>query len=751
MKLRTHLFLLTLTTVVPMVLFAAGLIVYHAQLERASVERGMRDTARALTLALDRDLGDIKTAVETLATSVHLDGPGDLRSFYDEAATVSKSFGGWAVLSVPSGQQALNTSRRFGDVLSMPTAQSLAMMRRVAESRQTFVSNVFIGTTSRRPAVIIATPVIRDGLVRYVLDFPFEPKQFTRLLQEAALSPGWVATILDRDGGIVGRVPDADAFVGRKVPAEWLERTAGADEGFFRASLLTESDVYAAYKRSKESGWLVGVAAPVALVRASARRALLVLSAGGGVLLAVASAVAVVLGKRISDPIVALADSLKTQSAPAAPPKATVHEVEELRHALEDAMARRRLLETEQLARVAAEQRAEREQSENRAKDDFLAVLSHELRTPLNSMLGWIRLLRSGGLDAARTAHGLDVIERNVGQQARLISDLLDVSRIVVGRLELAMQMVDLPALAAAVAEAVRPAAEAKEITLTSRLDADAGPVRGDPERLRQVIENLLGNAIKFTPRGGAITVQLERDGGQARLRVTDNGKGIGAEFLPHIFERFRQADSTSTRAHAGLGLGLAIVRHLVELHGGSASAESAGTDQGATFTVTLPIARAARGRSADAALAGGPSASYPLADVKVLVVDDDADTRNLLATVLAQHGAVPTTAIDARDGLAALRRLPPDVLVCDISMPGDDGYALVGQVRALEATTGGRVPALALTAYARPEDRERALAAGFDLHLAKPVEPADFLAAVAQLAGRDGHPPDPAPRAPGS
>jgi signal transduction histidine kinase/ActR/RegA family two-component response regulator len=743
MKLRTHLFLLTLATVVPIVLFAAGLIVYHARLERASVERGMRDTARALTLALDRDLSDIKTGVETLAASVHLDDPADLRSFYDEAATVSRSFGGWAVLSEPSGQQALNTSRRFGDVLPMPSAQSLAMMRSVAESRQTFVSNVFVGTASRRPAVIIAVPVIRDGRVRYVLDFPFEPRQFTRLLQEAALSPGWIATILDRDGGTVGRVPDPEAFVGRRASPVWVERTTGADEGFFRGSLLSGPEVYAAYKRSKESGWVVGVAAPVELVGASARRALLVLSGGGVVLLAVASAVAVVLGKRIADPIVALADSLKTQTPRPPRRRATVREIEELRHALDEAMARRRQLETEQLARAAAEQRAEREQSENRAKDDFLAVLSHELRTPLNSMLGWVRLLKGGGLDPGRAAHGLDVIERNVGQQARLISDLLDVSRIVVGRLELAMQIVDLPRLAAGVAETVRPAAEAEEITLTSRLDADAGPVRGDPERLRQVIENLLGNAIKFTPRGGAIILQLERDGGEARLSVTDNGKGISADFLPHIFERFRQADNTSTRAHAGLGLGLAIVRHLVELHGGRASAESAGEGRGATFTVTLPIVPVG-GRSAEGGRAGSASTSYPLAGVTVLVVDDDGDTRNLLATVLAQHGAVPTTATDARDGMTTLRRLTPDVLVCDIAMPGDDGYAFVGQLRAWEATTGDRVPALALTAYARPEDRDRALAAGFDLHLAKPVEPADFLAAVARLAGRNDRLPGP-------
>ena len=731
MKLRTHLFVLTVAAVVPVVLFAAALIVYHAGLERSTVERGMRDTARALVLALDGDLQDIKSGIETLAASRHLDGAGDLRRFYDEASSVSKSFGGWAVLSDTSGQQLLNTSRPFGTPLPTPTAASLAMMRSVAASRRTFVSNVFTGTVSRRPALIIAVPVIRRGEVRYVLDFPFEPTQFTNLLKAAALSPDWIAVITDRQGGVVGRVPDTDAAVDRTKPGTWATRTANADEGFLKGPLLSETDVYAAFKRSKEAGWVVGVAAPVAVVDASFWRSLLALSTGGFLLLAVASTFAFVLGKRIAEPIVALADSLKAQT-PLALPHSNVTEVEELRKALDDATARRQQLVTEQAARVEAEARATREQAANRAKDDFLAVLSHELRTPLNSMLGWVRLLRAGGLDPSRTAHALEVIERNVAQQARLISDLLDVSRIVIGRLELSRQIVDLPALVAAVVDAVRPVAEAREITLTARLDANAGPVHGDPERLRQVVENIVGNAIKFTPRGGHVTIRLAREEG-ARLTVTDTGRGIEPEFLPHIFERFRQADSTSTRAHAGLGLGLAIVSHLVELHGGRVSAHSDGEGTGATFTVELPIVAVPGDASVEVRdeTAGGQAS---LDRVKVLVVEDDADTRELVASLLAQHGAEPMTAANARDGLEAFRRRPPDVLVCDIAMPGGDGYSFLTEVRASSGDV--YVPAMALTAYARLEDRERALAAGFDVHLAKPVEPTTLVIAVARLAG---------------
>jgi signal transduction histidine kinase/ActR/RegA family two-component response regulator len=739
MTLRTRLFLLTLATVVPIVLFAAALVAYQAHVERATVERGMRDTARALALALDRDLHDIKTGVESLVASRHLDDPVHLARFYDEATAVSKSFGGWAVLSDRSGRQVLNTSRPFGAPLPLPSPDSLEMMRAVARGRQNFVSNVFIGTVSRRPAVIVAVPVIRRDEVRYLLDFSFEPKQLTSLLQEAALSSGWIAIITDRDGGVVARVPDTGASVGHKSPAAWIDRTAAGDEGFVKGALLEPSEVYAAYKRSRQAGWTVGVTAPVSVVEASSRRLLLALSSGGVVLLAIAFVLAFVLSKRISEPIVALADSLKTGATLPPLPRGAVREVEELRRALEEATGRRHLLLMEQAARADAERRAEREEAANRAKDEFLAVLSHELRTPLNSMLGWIKLLRSGVLDAARTSHGLDVIQRNVDQQVRLISDLLDVSRIVARRLELSIKEVDLPRVVAGVAEAMRPAAEAKDITLTSRLATDAGPVLGDPERLGQIVENLAGNAIKFTPRGGHVTIRLVRDR-EARLTVADNGNGIGADFLPHVFERFWQGDATSTRAHTGLGLGLAIVRHLVELHGGRVTAESPGEDLGSTFTVSLPIMSTTSGTPtglADGVIASDVDAPDLLDAVKILVVDDDTDTRDLLATIFADHGATPTVVGNARDALTTARRLAPDVLVCDIAMPAGDGYALVGEVKAWAAAAGMRVAAVAVTAYARAEDRERAIAAGFDVHLAKPVQPAVVLDAVARLVGR--------------
>ena len=446
-----------MATVVPVLLFAAGLIAYNAYVERQSVERGMRDLARALTLVLDRDIRDIKTAVQTLASSRHLDPPPALERFYDDATTVSKSFGGWAVLSEPSGQQVINTSRPFGAPLALPTAASLKMMKSVAADRQPFVSNVFIGTASRRPAVIVAVPVARHDEVRYVLDFPFEPVRFTRMLEEAGLAPGWIGVITDRAGSVVARAPDAEASVGHPAARSWIEKTAGSNEGFLEGRVLSETAVFAAYNRSKESGWVVGVTVPVAVVETPLRRSLFLLSGGGAVLAAVASTLAVVLGKRIAGPIMELADSLKvTSPAPArATSESSVREIEELRRALEEGKARALLLAREQAARGQAE-------AANRAKDDFLAVLSHELRTPLNAMLGWVSMLRSGILDPDQAAHALEVVERNVNQQSRLISDLLDVSRIVVGSVELEMQQVDLPAVVASVVESMRPSAAAE-------------------------------------------------------------------------------------------------------------------------------------------------------------------------------------------------------------------------------------------------------------------------------------------------
>ena len=375
-------------------------------------------------------------------------------------------------------------------------------------------------------------------------------------------------------------------------------------------------------------------------------------------------------------------------------------------------------------------------------KDEFLATLSHELRTPLNAMLGWAQVLRLGKLDSQSAARALETIERNARAQAQLIADLLDVSRIITGKLRLELQPVELPRIIEATLDSVRPGADAKGVHLDVSLDRLTSPVLGDADRLQQVIWNLLSNAIKFTPQGGKVSVHLRQTGGSAEIRVEDTGAGIRPDFLPYVFDRFRQADGALTRTHGGLGLGLSIVRHLVELHGGSVAVASEGEGKGALFTVRLPVRQTV---TEDAASLDDTMELQArvwdvqglLAGVRVLVVEDEEDTRELLVTALEQCGARVTAVSSAAEALANLDRSPPDVLVSDLGMPDEDGFSLIRKVRAREAGQGGGVPAAALTAYARTEDRVRALTSGFQKHLPKPIDPSDLIAAVAALAGR--------------
>ena len=407
--------------------------------------------------------------------------------------------------------------------------------------------------------------------------------------------------------------------------------------------------------------------------------------------------------------------------------------------------------ERERLLVVAQEAREVAERS-SRAKDEFIAVVSHELRTPLTAILGWARMLGSG-LDPEETAEAVEVIQRNALSQSQLIEDLLDISRVISGKLRLDLRAVDLPGVVQEALRTVQPTADSKGVRVESVLDPRAGPVSGDPDRLRQIVWNLLSNAVKFTPKKGKVQVRLVRVNSQVELTVSDTGVGISPTFLPHVFERFTQADSSSTRHHSGLGLGLGIARHLVELHGGEIAAHSDGADKGATFVVSLPImiVHAGAGRP-EGAHPTAPSAAMgeghghgvmpfrcppELAGVRVVAVDDDADARKLLETVLTRCHAQVTMAKTAAEALEAVRRERPDVLLSDVEMAGEDGYGLIAKVRALPPEEGGNTPAAALTAYARVEDRTRALRAGFQLHVPKPVEPAELVAVVMNLAKR--------------
>jgi len=397
---------------------------------------------------------------------------------------------------------------------------------------------------------------------------------------------------------------------------------------------------------------------------------------------------------------------------------------------------RSRLLSSENVARREAERA-------NRLKDDFLATISHELRNPLNAILGWAHMMRLGKLNEANTERAIETIYRNAQSQTQLVADLLDVSRIISGKLRLDVRTVDLISIVYAAIDSIRPAADAKSIRLQTMLDPSAGPIAGDADRLQQIVWNLLTNAVKFTPKGGRVQVKVQRIESHVEIVVSDSGVGINKEFLPYVFDRFRQADASTTRIHGGLGLGLSIVHQLVALHGGSASVQSEGEGKGATFTITLPFVGVISQKEGESvhptqseeiiSFDGLPS----LDGLKVLVVDDEADTRELIGEVLKECGSEVIITRSAAEALEALEQHQPDILISDLGMPDEDGYSLIEKIRALPSERGGNIPAAALTAYARAEDRMRVLRSGFQFHLPKPVDSAELVTVVASLAGR--------------
>jgi signal transduction histidine kinase/ActR/RegA family two-component response regulator len=399
-----------------------------------------------------------------------------------------------------------------------------------------------------------------------------------------------------------------------------------------------------------------------------------------------------------------------------------------------NAREQKRLTDGERRARIQAEEA-------NRSKDEFLATVSHELRNPLNAIAGWTVILRGGPADPQACHHAAEVIERNARALTRIVEDILDVSRIVTGKLHIEPRETELTPVVRAAVDVVRPAAEAKRIHIETHLEP-AGPVWGDPDRLQQVIWNLVANAVKFTPKEGRVEVRLRRAGSQVEIAVSDDGQGIAEDLLPQVFDRFRQADSSSTRRHGGLGLGLAIVRHIVELHGGTVAVASGGTGLGTTFTVSLPVRTLGTVPGAGPAAEKSPeipavaAAESPLRGLRTLVVEDDPDSLEMLCTLLAQRGAEVRPAASTAEALAVIEGWRPDLLISDLGMPEEDGYTLIRRVRALPAERGGQVPAVALSARTRPEDRIEALSAGFQMHVAKPVAPAELLAVAVTLAG---------------
>ncbi len=592
-SLRWYLMLLMAGTLLPVVLFAGAIVYRLSYQEQAAAERRILREARNLAATVDREFSNTTRTLQALAASDQL-VEGDLEGFYGDARRVEETQATWmtVILLSPDGQQLLNTRQPLG--VPLPSVNEPASLTHLVATQRPVVGDLSRGNAGKNYAFPIRVPVIQDGVLRYALTAVITPQAMATVVEEQQPVEGeWTRTILDGQGVVVTRTLNPQQFVGQRGTPSFLRRIEAASEGVYQDLSLEGMEVYVAFSRISNTPWTAAVTIPIQDIQGPARQAMGLVIGSGMALLLISGLGAYWLSRPISRSFTAAAlaaEALANNEHPQLSSR-SIKEVALLGRSLEVAanlLAERDRERAEHLER--AEMAKEEAERANRLKDEFLAVLSHELRTPLNPILGWASLLRDGQLSAEKTAFALETIERNAKLQTQLIDDLLDVTRIMQGKTRLTMVPVDLVAIVVAALETVRLTAEAKAIAIQTLFEPELGPVLGDSTRLQQVIWNLLSNAVKFTDSGGQVVVTVAQVGAEAQVQVSDTGKGIHPGFLGYVFEYFRQEDGTTTRKFGGLGLGLAIVRNLVELHGGTVVAASPGEGQGATFTVRLPL-----------------------------------------------------------------------------------------------------------------------------------------------------------------
>jgi signal transduction histidine kinase/ActR/RegA family two-component response regulator len=743
--LRRRLVLLAAAGSLPLAVTAGFGLGALARQQQEQARRVGLELARSVATAIDSELGSSISVLESLATTPTLDDD-DVVEFRERARRVLALRPEWVAITLIDSEGWPVVDTRFPAGGALPPLAERTSFESVLRERAPAV-----GSLARGPEggwlFAVRAPVLRGGELRYVVTALVKPSEVFSVLQRQRVPDDWVISIVDANGRRVARSRAHEENLGGRL-SESVQVVVGqgGGEGFGLAYTLEGQRIYTPYSRLAACDWIAVLGIPTALVDGAIYRSMAVY--GGGVLLSLilGTLAALWVARSINRPIADLRAAAQAlgRKEPLRSPETNIQEIRQVSAALAGA--------AEELGRAEAErddllrkERHAREVAEtaDRAKEEFMAVLSHELRTPLNAVYGWARILQDGHLsDEAAVSRAMDAIVRNADIQVQLIDDLLDISRITSGKMRLDVRTVELEKVLSGALDAVRPAADAKGIRIQTVLDPRALPVMGDSARLQQVAWNLLINAVKFTPRGGHVQLLLQRVESHMEIVVSDTGEGIAPEMLPHVFERFRQADSSTTRRHGGLGLGLSLVRHLVELHGGSVKAHSGGPGRGATFVVTLPVAIAevppepAARPQASAAPVDSLAGVARLDGLRVLVVDDDDEAVSLARAILGGAGAEVRACLSAPEALELLRHWLPDVLVSDIEMPGEDGYSLIRKVRALVEDEGGRTPAVALTAYGRTQDRTRSLAAGFSMHVPKPVDPGELTTIVASVAG---------------
>ncbi len=703
MRLRSQFIVLTLAVLVPVAAFATVLVVRLIGQERDTFRRGAQERTLAMSTAMDTALISSVTTLQALATLPTLD-EGDLKGFRSRAERVLAIHPDWSNinLALPSGQQVLNLLRPPGDA-SLPDISRIdPNWRQAVESRRPFVSDLITGPVTGQWDFAVRVPVIREGQVKYVLSAVVKPEAIGALLARQGVPPDWVAVVLDGADRIVARTVDPEKSAGEFASQSLREALARSPSGWFRGSTIEGAKVYTPYRRSPDTGWVFAMGIPARVLDAPGWRAGGLLALGLAASVGIAVVLAMLVGRRIQRPIASLAAGSPAQTG--------IEEIAALGAALRE---KHELAEREKGALQAAD----------RAKDEFLAMLSHELRNPLAALSAAAHVVKlaAPGSDAGVKARA--VIERQTRHMARLIGDLLDVSRVAMGKVALERERVDLARVVSGVVGIWRASGRLERHAVT--VEAAPAWVDADRARLEQIFSNLLDNALKFTPAGGRVAVSVRQEGDVALLRVADEGEGLAPGMLGRMFDLFVQGERGLDRAAGGMGVGLALVKRLTELHGGTVSAMSPGIGQGATFIVTLPAVLPTAEQAAPAELVAA-------APRRVLIVEDNDDTRQMLHETLAFSGHEVREARDGASALALAAESRPDVALIDIGLPDLDGYELARRLRA--APGGRRMGLVALTGYGQAEDQRRAFDAGFDAHLTKPVAPERLKQVMARL-----------------
>ena len=731
MQIRAYLFLMAAGILIPVIVFAGLALNMLQNAEKAAALRGLNETARGVALLVDRELYSAEAALKVLAASPAL-ARGDLPAFYEEAKTANRGPTGWTFLMDRNGDQLINT---FLPVRSeLPKGFHAPIAQQVMASQKTTVSDLLSGAASKRLITTVNVPVPLDAGQRYVLSLAFSTDHFNQLIAGANAPRDWLVAIFDDKGRFIARSRNAAELVGKPARAELVAAARGAPSGQIRHATLENVESYDVFTHSSLSGWTVAVAAPVELIERSARHAALIAALGLLAAVVCAGALAAFFGRlhvRSIRRAVGAATALG-EGIPPPPLHSRVVEVNELHAALHAAgrqlehaqsyrktaeLERQALLEGEQKARLMAEQ-------QNTAKDQFLAMLGHELRNPLAPISTAAQLLKLPAIDERRVRYASDVIARQVEHMNRLLGDMLDVSRVTRGLVSLNLEQIDLKGVIDRAVEQTHPLFDTRHHRLALHLPPGPVLLRGDPTRLIQVCANLLNNAAKYTEPHGQVSLTVLQRPDQVLVTVQDSGEGIAPELLPHIFDLFSQGERTPDRSQGGLGLGLALVKSLVQLHGGHVEASSAGPGRGSVFSLTLP-----RGAAPEAAaplpVSRAPGERPPL---RVMIVDDNIDGAISLSLFLqAAGGHHVCTYYDAAGALewAAFER--PDAFILDIGLPDITGYELARRLRAMPQFANATL--IALTGYGQPQDKENARLAGFDQHVAKPAEPGHILA----------------------